>query len=481
MNAHSLQHATPASEGRDAVAAPPASKPAGAGGFLYTHLPGALSVLLFAALAAWGYRTEWKFTNPLTGRAKASETKATAERDANVIPGPKELATGPCPLDRTRVRLKSADIASRMGLKTEVVGKRPLRATVTALAELDYDQTRLARLSARVPGSIVRVEKEVGNPVRRGEVVALVDAAEVGRTKSEFLQAIAQLDLRQATLNNLESARGSVPEQKIQEAESAVREARVRLRATRQALVNLGLPVDAEEVRKLPPDQQEKRVRFAGLATEYAQSLGPDASANLIPVVAPFDGVVVERNVVTGEVIDSTKILLVVADLSRVWVLADVHTEDADRVAVGQMMTFESAGHKGERLTGKISWTSTTVDPRTRTLRVRAVVDNPQRHWRAHTFGTSQLYLRDDQAPVTAAPVDALQHDGDCQYVFVQLDDTTFEARSVRLGVRGQVGSRKEQWVEVLSGLEPGARIATTGAFALKAEILKDRLGGDAD
>ncbi|MBY0228369.1 MAG: efflux RND transporter periplasmic adaptor subunit [Gemmataceae bacterium] len=457
------------------------ASPSGLAAFL-SLIPTALTVLAFAALAFWGFRTEWKFTNPFAAQAEEAGKKKLEEVDSDVVPPPKESLNAACPLDRTRVRLKAPDIASLMGLKTVPAQMQPLQATVTAPAELSYDETRLAKLSSRVPGTVVRVEKEVGNLVREGEVVALIDAAEVGKAKAGLLQALAQQDLQEQTLKSLQEAGGAVPKQKVKEAEAAARAARVSLQANRQALVNLGLPVDLAKLRKLPPGKQDDLLRLAGLPDDYARSLEADTvSSNLIPVVAPFAGVVVERRVVVGEVVDSTKAIFQVGDLGRMWVIADIRTEDADRVAVGQRLAFESDGHKGEAIEGKVSWISTAVDNRTRTLRVRAVVENPKAHWRANTFGTARVRLRDEKAPVLAVPADALQRDGDCWYVFVRADPTTFEMRSVRLGVRGTAGPRKEAWVEVRGGLEAGQHVATAGAFALKSEVLKDKLGGDAD
>lgn len=448
-------------------------------GWLRTQMPAVLAVLVFAAVAAWGYRTEWKFTNPFAPIAE-EEKVADEGHDAEVTPGPKASVESSCSLDRTRIKLKSADIAPRMGLKTASVERRPLRATVTAPAELDYDQTRLTRLSSRVQGAVVRVEKEAGNSVRAGEVVALIDAAEVGKAKADLMQAVTQLDLKQQALDSLKVVADAVAGKQLREAESAAREARVSVQAARQALINLGLPVDVDEYRRLPVDKQDQYLRFVGLTKEYVKSLDPEnTSSNLFPIVAPFDGVVVERSAVVGEVVDAAKILFQVADLTRVWVLADVRTDDADQIALGQGVTFEADGHPGEPLIGKISWTSTTVDLKTRTLRVRAVVKNPMLHWRAHTFGTARIDLRNEQDPVIAVPLDAVQRDGKCQYVFVRVDVTTFEARAVRLGVRGETESRNQPWVEILAGVEQGDLVATTGAFALKSEILKDRIGGD--
>lgn len=447
----------------------PARRGAGWMAAAWAQIP---TVLLFAALAGiafWGVRTEWKFGNPFAAREPTAASKEEGD-PVRVTPGPGEAA-GPCPLDRTRVRLASAEVPNQMGLRVVPVERRPLPAVVTASAELQYDETRVARLSGRVGGSVLRVEKQVGDPVAEGEVVALVDAAAVGKAKADFLEGIAQLDLRTKAVEQLQASKDAVAGVRIQEAESAVREARVRVLGFQQALVNLGLPVKYEDLRKLNPDDQNRRIRLAGLPEGYLKTLDPDlTSTNLLPVVAPFAGVVVERDVVPGAVVDPTKTLFVVADVSRLWAVADIRAEDADQVAVSQSLTFRADGHADESVAGPISWTSTAIDPRTRTLRVRAVVDNPKGHWRARTFGTAAIALRDPAAPATVVPAEAVQREGDCRYVFVRVDDITFEMRAVRLGVQGP------KWVEVTDGVRPGEAVAAAGSFVLKSEVLKGRL-----
>lgn len=315
------------------------------------------TVLLFAALAGiavWGVRTEWKFGNPFAAREPAPSGKEEGD-PARVTPGPGG-ADDPCPLDRTRVRLASAEIPEQMGLRVVPVERRPLPAVVTAPAELQYDETRVARLSGRAAGSVVRVEKQVGDPVAEGEVVALIDAAAVGKAKADFLEAIAQLDLRTKAVEQLQASSGAVAGARIQEAESAVREARVRVLGFQQALVNLGLPVKYDELRKLKPEDQTPRIRLAGLPERYLKTLDPDlTSTNLLPVVAPFAGVVVERDVVPGAVVDPARTLFVVADVSRLWAVADVRAEDADQVVVGQALTFRADGHPDESVAGPLA------------------------------------------------------------------------------------------------------------------------------
>lgn len=469
-------------------AAPARAPENGWGRYLLSLVPTALVFLLLGAVAVWGMRTEWKFGNPFSRGGAAENGKDKEQREAEVTPGP-PAPPGGCPLNGTRVRLTSAEVAGRMGLRVVRAESRPLTAVVTAPAELNYDETRLARLSPRVPGTGVRVEKQVGDAVRKGEVVMLVDAAAVGKAKTDLLDAVATLDLREkeATSSADSARKGAVSGLQAERDAAAARSAQARVLAAQQALVNLGLPVNADELRKLSPVQQVERMRPLGLPPDYAKTLDPGlVTDNLIPVVAPLDGVVVERNVVPGEVLDTTKVLFVIADLSRIWILADVRTEDADRVAVGQSLAFTADGHPGEALTGPVAWTSTTIDPRSRTLRIRAEIANPGTHWRARTFGTARITLQPGDQLTTAVHPDAVQREGDCQYVFVRLDETTFEMRAVRLGVRGEVdapreggGTRKEPRVEVLDGVRPGEEVVTTGSFILKAEILKGRLGDE--
>ncbi|MBN9120550.1 MAG: efflux RND transporter periplasmic adaptor subunit [Planctomycetes bacterium] len=447
-----------------------------------SFVPTALVFLLLGAVAVWGFRTEWKFGNPFRTRASAKAQEDDVQREPEVTPGP-PAPPGGCALNGTRIRLASAGVAERMGLRIELAESRSLAAAVTAPAELRYDETRLARLSSRVPGTVVRVGKQVGEEVRKGEVLALIDAVAVGKAKADLLEALAQLDLaeKQAASSEEAAKKGAVSGIQAERDAAAARQAKTRVLAAQQALGNLGLAVDAEELRKLTLARQSERLRQIGLTPDYVRAIGPVTSGNLIPVVAPLDGRLVERDVVAGEVIDPAKVLFLVADVSRIWVMADVRNEDADRVAVGQRLTFTADGHPGESLVGAVAWTSTAIDPRTRTLRIRAEVANPAAHWRARTFGTARVTLRADERPTTVVSPDSVQREGDCRYVFVRLDETTFEARAVRLGVRGEVAGpdgRKKPRVEVLDGVRPGERVVTTGSFVLKAELLKDRFGG---
>jgi cobalt-zinc-cadmium efflux system membrane fusion protein len=319
----------------------------------------------------------------------------------------------------------------------------------------------------------------VGERVQRGEVLALVEAAEVGKAKSEFLLAQAQADLKRAAVERSRQAynKGSLPLASLQELETALRETEIRLLSAQQELVNLGLPIRAEDVRGLRPEEVAHRLQFLGLPAELARGLDPKTTtANLIPVKSPIDGSVVLRDAVEGEVVDVAKVLFMVADTRRMWVTLDLRLEDAKQVALGQAVVFRPDGGD-EETTGKISWISTAVDEKTRTLKVRADLDNASGRLRAFTFGTGQIILRQEKLAVIV-PNEAIQSDGDCQVVFVRDKDflekdtaKVFHVRTIRSA------TRSGQFTEVAAGLWPGEIVATKGSGALRAELLKNNLG----
>ena len=375
-----------------------------------------------------------------------------------------------CQTHLMRVQFASGESVRKAGVKLGQVVERPMSATFSANAEVDYNRTRIAQLSSPSAGKVWRVEKEVGQPVKQGEVLVLVDAAEVGRAKADLLQAFATLDLKGKTVKRLRTSAesGFRTDAELQEAEAAVKEARIRVFNAQQALINLGLSPNPQDLADLP---ERQNVQFMGLPPSLAEKLDPKTTtANLLPLVAPFDGVVIERNVVAGEVIEPSKPLMIIGDTRQMWVVADLPLGDAGRVALGQNVTFVPDTAADQSVKGVVSWISTAVDDQTRTVKVRANVENPDGRLLAHTFGRALITVRESPS-VVAIPSEAIQWEGCCHIVFVRLTEDIFQTRKVKLG------SKANGFTEVTIGLMPGEVIATNGSHVLKSEILKSALG----
>jgi cobalt-zinc-cadmium efflux system membrane fusion protein len=383
-----------------------------------------------------------------------------------------------CKLHERRIQFNSVQAVDKLGLEVEPVWTAPMVEALVGNGEITYDQMRTARLSARVPGSVFQVCKQAGDPVRRGEVLALVDAAEVGKAKAELLRALVDYRLRNKNYEGLSQLQRDklVSPRSIREEETALSEARFRLSAAQQSLANLGLPIQADQLKSISDEQATGLVQFLGVPQTIAKTFDPSATtANLLPVVAPFDGLLVSRETVVGEVVGSTKLLFVVVDVRQMWLTLDLRLEDATRVALGQEVEFLPDG--GEVAGGKVTWISTEADHKTRTVKVRATLDNAQGRLRANTFGTGKVMLRKETDAIVV-PNSAVHWEGDCHVVFVRDRNylekdapKVFHVRKVRVGIKDP------QNTEIIAGVLPGEIVAAKNSGVLRSELPKNDLG----
>ncbi len=398
-----------------------------------------------------------------------------AERALLLLPRTKNNKK--CKHHLRRIQFASQAAFDRTGIEPRPVGRESIMEFIAANAEVTYDATSVARLSSRAPGTVWRIDKQVGEKVKRGEVIALIEAAEVGRAKAEYLQAAAQVRFAERTLNALRQAERSLAQQQIREAETTLGTARIRLLSARQVLVNLGLPLEGEEREELSEEQRAASLQFLGLPPALRETLDPrTTTANLLPIVAPLDGEVIEREVVAGEVVDARKLLLTVADVRRMWLTLSVRQEETQRVRLGQPIRFHAEGN-AEETTGTVNWISTAVDEKTRTVKVRADSANPQGRLRANSFGQGRIVLREEKDAIVV-PNEAVHWEGDCHVVFVRDKDflkeyglKVFHTRTVR------VGARNDSYTEILAGVLPGEVVASKGSGVLRSELLKNNLG----
>jgi membrane fusion protein, heavy metal efflux system len=381
-----------------------------------------------------------------------------------------------CKLHQRRIQFISQESVEKAGVDVDPVSTVPMVEAVAGNGEITYDQTHTAHLSARVPGTVFQVYKQAGDSLKKGEVLALVDAAEVGKAKLEFLTALVQVRLRKKTLEAMQAASGAIPERSIRDMEAAFSESQIRLTTAQEALTNLGLSVDGESLQKVPQEKLADHLRFLGLPESVTGSLDArKTTGNLLAVTAPFDGVVVARQVVSGEVVDSAKVLFTVVDIRQMWLTLDLRGEDAKLIALGQEIRFRPDGGKEAR--GKIVWISTEADHKTRTVKIRASLDNSEGRLRANTFGTGQVVLREESHAVVV-PNAAVHWEGCCHVVFVQDRDffkedapKVFHVRTVRPGAKG------EKYTEIIAGVLPGEVVAGKGSGILRSELLRNNLG----
>jgi cobalt-zinc-cadmium efflux system membrane fusion protein len=391
---------------------------------------------------------------------------------------PRQANNPACKLHEHRVQFASDRDVEKAGIEFDTVQLRPVEEFIAAPGEIGYDQTRVVHLSSRSAGSVWRVFKHLGDRVEKGELLALIDAAEVGKAKAEVLQAFAALQTRTQTLAALRESSGVVSETKLREAEAAAQESQIRLDAGRQALVNLGLPLAAADVQNITAQQLKARLQALAIPADVARTLDPkNSTTNLLPVHAPMDGIIVSRDVVAGEVVSPMNILFEIVDNRTLWLTCDVTSEKARLLKVGQKVLFKADDAKDE-LAGKLSWVSTQADPKTRTVKVRADISDPEGKLRAHVFGTGRVMLREEDEAVTV-PNSAIHWEGDCNIVFVRDKNwekpgafKVFHVRKVRPAAKGP------EYTEVI-GVLPGEYVVTRGGGVLLAGALSRDNHGD--
>jgi cobalt-zinc-cadmium efflux system membrane fusion protein len=430
-------------------------------------LPTALVLFVLIGLLWWGRQYKWK----VPSFAALWGTAGAGTEVVPISPGNPALKGKEPPL--FQVRLRSLETIAKAGIQTAPIEERALAEYVTANGAIDFDQTRYTELSPRASGTVWRVLKKEGDAVHKGEVLALVAAPDVARSKALFLQWLLQVEVRSALLRRLKSAEDAIAARQLRDAEASLAEAQLSLFDSHQTLVNLGFPLDVEELRKLSEPKRAYRLRILGVPESILKEADPNRlPTNLLPLIAPFEGEVVKRDMVDGEVVTSSQVQMIVADTRRMWVRLDVRQEDAPEIKIGQEVRFEPDNPGLSPADGHVTWIRPDTDVKTRTVHVRAETPNPERRLRPNTFGTGHILVRSSARGV-AVPTRAIQREDKVYFVFVSVGDTVFEQRRIVPSIHAG------DFTEVRSGVQPGEVVVTAGSHLLKSAIVRSRLAGE--
>lgn len=351
--------------------------------------------------------------------------------------------------EKKNVKL-SPEALKNAGIKTAPAKKQALADTIQVTANIAHNQDRLFHVTPRIAGRVVDVRVSVGSDVKAGSVLAVLDSTELGQTKVEYLKSQTLLELAKA---NYEREK-SLFDQKIA-AKKDVLAAEAEYRKAEA------------EARSL-----HERLRLYGLSEQAINNLNNLPSQYAI--TSPGNGVVVERELSNGEVVEAGKKVFSVSDLSTVWVLLNIHEKDLGRIKPGANVRIRTESYPGEVFAGQISNIGNVVDPQNRTIPVRVVVPNPQTRLKPGMFATAEIVTGISSAEAIMIPSSAIQKIEGKPSVFVRQQDGTFAKREVELGQ--EFGDS----VEVKSGLKEGEQVVVAGAFTLKSELQKEGLEGHA-
>lgn len=342
------------------------------------------------------------------------------------------------PADELRAQLRLAEVATQ-----------PVAETLRVAGNIGFDEQRLARIGASITGRVMQIDAHLGQSVGKGEVLARLNSSELSEQQLAYLKALAQLELNR---RNAERANALYEADVIGAAELQRRESeyKISLAETRAA---------ADQLRLL------------GVSDAAISRLGRQGAVDSVtPVVASLAGVVVERKLVQGQVVQPSDVLFSVADLSRLWAVAQVPEQQVGQVKVGQSVSIEVPALGNEKLVGKLIYVARTIDPDTRTVLVRTELDNRDGRLKPAMLATMLIEARPVERLVV--PASAVVRENDEEHVFVAEGEQHFRLLRVKLAPE-QGGKRV-----VLAGLKGGEKLVVDGAFHLNNERNRKEMEG---
>ena len=341
----------------------------------------------------------------------------------------------------------------RVGVAVASVVRSEFRTHREFPALVQPNQRAMADITTLVRGRVVDVYADLGQQVEANALLAILYSSDLGLAQSAYLKARAKLHVAEQAY---ERAKFLLQEKVIGEAEAQRRQGEL-----------LSMQAEAHESRD--------RLKLLGMNDEQFLRLGRSRDIQShVPIVAPFAGRIIGRNLTRGKVVETTEKLFVIADLSEVWVQANIPEKDiafvhAIHASGGRTAEVRINAYPKEVMTGTITYVGDVLDPATRTMQLRLELPNQDGRLKPEMFATIRL-SSEPQPDQLAVPDAALQQDQGRTFVFVQRDADTYEAREV------QVGESNGNFTTILGGLSEGEPVVTHGAFLLKSELLKKQV-----
>lgn len=355
------------------------------------------------------------------------------------------------------------------GLRVEAAAFRAVPVTIRANGRLSANEEQTWRVGAITDGRIMQVLVRVGDAVEKGQVLARMFSHDVHESRALYRRAVAEYHRLQSNLDFARRQRDRMrrlfemkaasqeqldtAENELRNAETALRAAEIEMTRTRQHLVEfLEIPVEG-------PEHREPGV--AALSND-----------DLIPIRAPASGIILNRLVTAGSVVQPSGELFVISDLSSVWVIANVQEEFLPGVRAGMLAQVSVQAYPNRRFTGRVIRVDEKLDPETRTVQAIVGLDNRHGLLRPEMYAGIELEAGASERGLFIAQT-AIQDLNGQPTVFVETRPGRFEPRPV------ETGRALDRLVEIRRGLAAGERVVTEGSFVLKSHLLKSSLSED--
>ncbi len=341
---------------------------------------------------------------------------------------------------------------------TQVVGRAKMAEVLATTGEVALNENATVHISPRISGIIETVSTDIGKRVKAGETLLTLASVELGKALTDYE--------RNRTLSELS--------EKVLARETRLKEQKV---GSEQDMINAKMVFEQHRTDLKASDQM---LHVLGMTDEDLVKMSDPAdgvSKGILTVRAPAEGTIIEKHAVAGEVAEPGKDLMLLSDLTTVWVWANVFSRDLAPLLAAERrgpvaVEVKVAAFPDQPFKGKLDYVGATMNEQTRTVRVRASIGNPDLLLRPGMFCDAAISLGTDNAgEVVVAPRGAVFADEGKSFVFKHWKDDYFVRQDIRKG-RELFGM-----VEILEGLQAGETVVTDGAFLLKSDILREKMG----
>jgi membrane fusion protein, heavy metal efflux system len=369
------------------------------------------------------------------------------------------------------------------------VRSRKLDVSVVVTGEVLANANLQTHVTTPVTGRITKILVSIGDHIPENKPLLVVRSTDIQQAETDLMQNEQQVraDLQQALVQidcDMANAGASVKlDQKVYQrlknlfdekiaSQADFQTAETQLMKDQITLTSLSKKREAtvalsKEKMKLVLGPAKNKLRLLGVSDEEIEEVMKTQVVDpMVPVLAPEDGIITERLVNVGEMIDPSKPLFTIGDFHTVWLKADVFEKDISKVHIGQPIELLIDSFPDRVFHGKLDYVANQVDGDTRTLAVRAEVSNQQGLLKPKMFARMKIMV--GQHNVLSIPKTAVQDASTNKVVYVAVGPNTFEERKVDLG------AESGDYVEVLDGLKPNERVATKGSFDLRAESIRN-------
>jgi cobalt-zinc-cadmium efflux system membrane fusion protein len=353
-----------------------------------------------------------------------------------------------------------------LGIMVNPAHRLALQDKVTCNGQLEAVSALQAQIFTPAKGRVLEIPVNLGQTVSAGQLMAAIKSDDVGQLQTDLLQQALQndADIRQARVQlDFSKAAFNRETELFKEGVSAKADMDSARQQYRKDLESLNT---AQIKKRASINASQERLTLYGVSRGVTQRVVQTQRISpYLNVRSPRSGVVVERNVNVGELVDTSKNLFTVADLREVWISGDVYEKDINKLHIGQPILIDLEDQSEAPFTGRLNFVSSVLKSQTRTMEVRGEIPNPQLKLKPNMFARMSILVGSRQ--VLAVPSNTVEKLGDYTYVFVNTAPHTYEERKV------SIGPDNGQYVEITGGLRGNERVVTQGTTGLKGLVLK--------